>query len=246
MSLLLRIYSALLFISIGTLQAQAPIEPAAILAAGTQYLESIYHEDQDSLAPLFDGKHYLRNQLITDGHAFYPGEDPIMGSIQIENYAISGIRLCYDVHQDLLVFVPEKIWVGEIIMNPELVDRFSLGAYEFVNMQVFPPMANEGRFPKPGYYEVLYAGKTQAYAKRIKSFLENLDNPFNQGKYWQKDAFYLVSKGRTYPLRTQKDLVKGLNDTSGSLRSYIRKENFRFKRASSLELARLLAYYDSL
>lgn len=243
MSLLLRISSVLLFISLGTLRAQTPDE---VLTAGTQYLESIYHEDQDSLAPLFDGKHYLRNQLITDGHAFYPVEDPVWGSIQIGNYAISGISLCYDVFQDLLVFVPEKIWVGEIVMNPDLVDRFSLGAYEFVNMRTFPPMANEGRFPKPGYYEVLYVGETQAYTKRMKSFSENLDNPFNQGKYWQKDAFYLVCKGRTYPLRTQKDLVKGLNDTSGSLRTYIRKEKFRFKRATSADLARLLAYYDSL
>lgn len=248
MNLLLRILFLLIFAGIGKLGAQSlSTESAHILAAGTRYLRSVYDQQSDSLEILFDGKRYIPSQLETNGHPYYPEDRLSPCVILLENRSLSGIQLRYDVYRNQLVYVPDDKWLGEIALNKDRVQGFEIENHRFVYLHSFPPQAN-GRPAAlaPGYYEVLYEGEVIAYAKRVKSFTANPGGTFDQGKYWENDSRYLVVKDHIYPIRKKKDLVKVLNDPTNALRDYMRKTHFRFGTATDVELARLLAFYDTL
>jgi hypothetical protein len=248
MKILLRV---LLFLALAwtrSLVGQAlQAEPREVLAAGTRYLQSVYAARSDSLALLLDGERYYPSLLLTNGYPYFAQEEPIRGTVVLENRSISGVALRYDVHHDQLVYVPDAKWLGEVALNKDRIRGFRIGAHRFEHLYIFSP-ASDGQPAslKPGYYEILYDGAVSAFAKRAKIFIENQGGLFDQGKYWDRDTRYVVCRGHTYPIRKKKELIHALDDTTGALRGYMRKEKFSFGLATDEEFVRLLAFYDTL
>ena len=229
----------------GSLAAQPREAPDA--DASTRYLWSLYEPYRDNTELLFDGRQYFPSRLITQGHPYFPEDRIMAGAVRLENHEITGVQLRYNAYRNLLIFVPESRWLGEIVLNPNRITGFDLENHRFAHLKNFPPMAGiRQASPLPGYYEVLYEGQVALYVRRSRRFLENLGDTFNQGKYWANDSRYLVRDGRTYVIKKKKSLMRALDEQTGALRTFMRKSKFQWGIATDADFRQLLQFYDTL
>lgn len=195
--------------------------------------------------PLLTGQLYPMPHPRINGHpwllANWEG-----GQVSWQGQWIDCPKMRYDLVLDQLVVRPDT-GMAEIILLPvSLVPGFTLRAKTFLRL-------DETRLPvapawlQQGYYE-------QAYRDEERELLIKHDKHLNISEkmtyidrsFKGQRLLFLYQGGSFYRLRGKGSLLKLLADQKPALRRYLRRREIRFRRASSEELAGLLAYYATL
>jgi hypothetical protein len=192
-------------------------------------------------AHLYTGKEYYSYEKGIKGHPFF--ESPQMQNCDIfyDGIFYSNIPLLFDiVRQEIVINRYNKN--VRISLFSEKVEYFTLAGHRFENITLA-----EGKDENisNGIYDIVFDGKTRVVVKRFKR-IKNPIKAEDPPVFVEEDAFYIQNGDRFYPIENRSSLLPALNDKRETIKIYIRKNKFRFKKNIEKELIMTTAYYSTL
>ncbi len=209
-------------------------------------LEQLYDLENEDMARLLNGRHHHSYYPTTVGHPFLY-EEWTLGSVKTSLYSYHSLSLRYDIFQDALVFAANLAFQKIIWINPDQVLSFSLNGRTFVFLGRGEEIeAMEAVRLSPGYFELLYEGKTQLIAKRLKSISSVQNDIHNDGKFYEKSLRYMISNHQFFPVKKNKDLFRFIDHHQEEITRYLKDKKIRVGKIPDAQFVDLISYYDSL
>ena len=131
-------------------------------------------------------------------------------------------------------------------MNENQVKSFWIQEKQFDYLEGEEKTAMKDGNLIPGYFELLYEGKSKLYAKREKRFKEFRDDYDYVGEFYEKSFYYLFRDQTFWTIRGKKDLIQFTEDHKAELELYIKQQGIHFRSMTDEQLVQLITYYDSL
>ncbi|RKD13311.1 hypothetical protein BCY91_10920 [Pelobium manganitolerans] len=244
MKLSVRLLSAL-FVLIFTLPSRSQtISDSLFVAHATNYTVNNYLNQLKSEAPIYDGQKYLPDlRLDENGHTLFLSNQYTKGSVVYDGHLFNNVDMEYDLVHDQLVLLNYDR-VSGIVLKQAHVDSFYLHGHSFVHIRPADIKAKEIR---PGYFELLYNGKVDLLAKRIKTISETTTQ-YKVKRTVEQQDFYYVHKDSSYiRIRNKKDLFSVFGDTHTSKESqqYLKSQHINFRKDKEKAMLALLKWHDS-
>lgn len=162
------------------------------------------------------------------------------GSVEYDGENFENVSMIYDLYTDQLVVLLYN-HASPIALIADKVSSFDLHQRHFVRV------ANGGI--KAGFYEQLYAGKSQLI-KRTEKLLKSTSDRNGRERLFVpfKDVpDYYVKKGSVYyKVSSQSSVLDLLADKKKELKQYIKDKHLQFDDLRELALTSVMAYYDSI
>ncbi|UOQ71268.1 hypothetical protein [Hymenobacter cellulosilyticus] len=220
---------------------------SSLLAAATTRLTSLQMAPAEGNSNLYNGTEYVRYEKTfrsVKGHQFFQAAEELTGNIFYDGALYTNVPLQYDIRYDQLVLrFPQSPY--QLKLHTEKVGYFTVNRHRFVQING-PAPATAGALV-PGFYDVLYEGRTRVLAKRIKKIQETLTGGGVELAFLESNRFFLEKEGKPYPISGKGDLLTALADKKKELRQFVSAQKLSFNKdqqeASFVKLAR---YYDTL
>ncbi len=226
------------------LQAQSPEK---LVAQQQQKLAYLYVQDHGGMGLLIHGKVYEDYFPTAKGIPFWFSTDWKVGSLQTEHFYYPKLPLKYDAHLDALIYAANLVDQTFVRVNELQVKSFWIQERQFDYLiDVGENATKEISSLTPGYFELLYEGKSKLYAKRIKRFQKNKDDYFNEGEFFEESIHVLLRDQTFWIIKGKRDLVEFTKDHEDEMDQYFKQQGIRFRSISDDQLVQLIAYYDSL
>ena len=218
--------------------AQVPDDSSFVIQARDK-AERRYWSEFGVYLPIYQGTNWTSPGPTVQGSTFYPGEKPVRGSLNYLGQQYENTRLLYDALKDrLLVQTNDE---SRLFMLPsQKIYGFTLEDLTFIRpsaASVKPGLSDTG------FYQVLYAGKSEVLVKRSKVIAyQPTEDPPNvlvtQSQYFvfNGDRFVLVN--------SMADLASLKGKKSKGLQKRLRAEKLRFKDNPEKTLIRAAEWYD--
>ena len=172
----------------------------AVLPGHAQEGYDRYLQDVGSRALLWRGHLARRYPPLSEGTPWWTDARFLPGSVVYNGKHYAGVWMNIDaVQQDLVVtgFAGD----AQKVLRRDCVERFSLGGWEFVNLQ-----ALHGASMPAGYWQAVYDGRAKVYRQVVK----NLKKDYS-GRRWIEETVaygHLSDNGKWTPLRRRSQLSK--------------------------------------
>ncbi|MBL7698232.1 MAG: hypothetical protein JNK79_08745 [Chitinophagaceae bacterium] len=154
----------------------------------------IYANATGTQAGFYNGVQYRRYpNFITSGQPFFIADSLINGTVTYDGVRYENVKLQYDEVNDQLITTDVQGDNLVQLYKPK-VSAFSIGSHIFTNL-------TSGNYPGPGYYRVLYSGKSQIIVKEVKSIQVRTGDTRDQ-------TIRSVEGSVDYYLKTQKGYTK--------------------------------------
>ena len=226
----------------GFLFAQA-LSDSAFVVMISHHMNDLYFGELKSEAPIYNGKMYHPvSNLDEGGHALFLSNQYTKGTLVYNANVYHDVNLMYDLVRDELVLLNFD-QVGGIVVWPDCVDAFSLHQHTFIHIGR-DSVAKKGI--TPGYYDLLYKGKTSLLAKRIKTITEVPDQYKVNRTVSEENRYYLLKDSVYTLIKSRKDLLRLLGPTRAENLRYIKKEHINFKKNKENAMVRIVSYNDSI
>jgi hypothetical protein len=186
----------------------------------------LYYTRGNSIVhPYFNENSWKSGEILYSGHVF-----------QVE-------MLKYDINSDYLIVLFQRGKNGfPVYLNKEVIKEFIITGHHFRYLSEFNAEDEDG--PVPGYYEIIYNGKTRLYVRWTKS--ESLERHSLETDYIQNIECFLEKEGKYLRIKNQKSFINSLNEHEEEIRSYMRKNGMRFSPADYKSIIKVLELYDNL
>jgi len=193
---------------------------------------------------VYNGKVYKSFGLLSDNeHTFFLNEEFTPGTIGYDGYTYKNVKIKYDLNKDQLVLL-HLDGITEIVVPPELVDFFSLYNHKYLNVKLNSYTSIAGI--KPGYYDLLYDGKTDLLAKRVKTVSEKITQTQVERTVAQYDKYYLLKDSVYIAIKNKKVLLKLLRSTQSQNQQFIKAKQLSFKSEKEKAMIELVKFHDSI
>jgi hypothetical protein len=212
----------------------------------------------DALGKLsaYAAKFYGTDDVVVNGRKYFPEHynakgDPyflmdvwIEGSLVIDGKEYDKQDLLYniDIERVILKTSIEDSLTIYLVLNNEFIDAFYLGQRYFVNAK---KQALEKEFP--GFVELVYKGNFSVMSRHQKSFVSEYSRSAPNGFYsGTKSAHYILNQGQPDKLSTKKSLLKYFSDHQKEIKTFMRKQKIKYKKADYIQLNQLFEYCDEI
>jgi hypothetical protein len=149
----------------------------------------------------------------------------------------------YDICIDQLVIL---LHIGEfsypVCINRDVVKEFIINDHHFMFLNDIPTLELQNLIP--GFYEVLYSGKTMLYVRWVKN--KAINKLTFETEYPLKVYYYLKKDGKYLQFKNQSSFIEALNDHKNEIISYMKTNKLRFSSGRKDIIIKVLEYYDSL
>lgn len=204
----------------------------------------VYDKYIDKNAMVYSGISYAKNYGGIKDHPFFLEDYWEPGNVNYDGNSYDSIDLMYDVYNDLLIV--ENFSMSGLPSPIQLfapkVNSFSLHGYHFVCL-----LADTLTNIKGGYYNLMYDGQhSKVLVKRRKELVKSNDINSVREMFVEKDKFYILKGGTMYQVKKRRSILKVLADKNKALKVFIRKNGLNFKTNTDEQIARVVAYYDSI
>jgi hypothetical protein len=237
------LFSILVFIAGASASAQVAVQDSVAFRAPADP-GLIYHAFLFPETALYNSVEYVPFPfLFTGSHPFY--QTPVFktGSLSFNNIVYYNVPLMYDVIQQLLIVGQSEGFI-KIQLDGELVNWFTLSGQYFTKLG---KDSTADGFPGPGFYAVLYSGKSVLLKKESKNILENVNVEGIERTAVGSNSYYLFKNNRYYHIKNKKSLLKVLTDRKKEIRQFMRRNKLDMKGDDfDLALSRTIPYYDVL
>ena len=226
------------------LQAQSPEERVAVQQ---QKIALVYAREHGNMAQLLYGKVHEDYYSSAKNSPFWFSADWTVGSLQTPQVYYPELLLKYDAHLDALIFAADMMNQTFVWVNEDEVKSFWIHEKQFDYLgRGAEKSALESVNQNPGYFELLYEGKTILYAKREKRFQQYRDDYKHTGEFYEKNIYFLVEDQTFWEIKGKKDLIRFAPDHEGEIEQYIKEKDINFRNISDDQLVLLIAYCNSL
>ena len=124
----------------------------------------------------------------------------------------------------------------------EKLKYFTVSGHRFENIAL-----TEGKDENisSGIYDIVFDGKASVLVKRVKR-IKNPVKAEDPPEFVEEDVFYIRNGNSLYAVDNRSSLIHSMNDKGELIKTYIRKNKFRFKKNIEKELIMTAAYYSTL
>lgn len=210
----------------------------AITMAKQKYISAI-----DANAHVFNGPEYV--SPVKDkkeiGDPFYLDYDWQQGNVHYEGQLYEHIPLRYDIFQDKLL-VEYSQGYESIQLDSKKIKHFEINGHFFVWLSSTTNQLDIN----DGFYDLLFNGNVDVYAKRFKSLKEIMDVNIMKVEYIEKRKLYVNKDERFYLITKKRDIWNVFGEHKTSLKKIISREKINFRSNPESALVAIGKHYDEL
>ena len=222
--------------------AQTANSDSTQLAKAIQVQQLKFQEHVNTNALLYNGTAYLHYWNKEIGHPYFETAQFQPSEIVYKEFRYRNVLLKYDLLKKQLVTLNASKEFEMALLNENILE-FIIGGHVFININNDSIQSDN---PGPGFYEVLYKGKTQVIAKYYKRVEASLKAEDNYSKFVQYSFFYIKAGGAFHLVEASSDIYQLLKDQRAVLRKYSNKEKLHYSKNPDKTIVSLAIYYDSI
>ena len=217
-------------------QSNVSIDSSAFNAA-KEYFQNEVREDSH----LYTGEEYVRYAANIQGHAFFNNDQMQNGDIFYDGTLYKNIPLLYDiVRQEVVINNFDKS--TQIKLLNQKIKYFKLQGHTFRN---FSLVEGSDENVTSTIYDEVFEGKASVLARRIKHIKNGLkaEDPTS---FVEEDEYYIRNEKNLYAISGKSSVLEAFRNKKESIKIFIHKNKFRFKKNLETELVNTAAYYSTL
>lgn len=199
---------------------------------------------------------YSTDDLLVNGQIYIPTRRGAMGSpyfgenqfsngiVIIKGRQFDDVLLKFNLEDQRLILraALESGKYVTIVLNPKMLDAFSIGGHEFINANHY---FNSSDFS--GFYTLVYEGNFAFLIKYEKEFRPIYDTQTPNGSYNEMSLEYFVlEEGKLENITKKKALLSYFSIQKKEIKSFMREYKIQYKKASIFSLNKLMRYCDSV
>ena len=183
-------------------------------------------------------------------YEFYPPANKGSFYFQDKNHCVPGliryngnwyknILLLYDIYNDIMVSTLDN---NLFILNTEKIADVYLLNHHFIHIN-----GQSKDNLTPGFYDVIYNGRSQVLIKRIKIINDHVTGSQEAETFYEDRSNAYVKKGNKYYLvDSRSSFLDTFKDKKKDLNRYMSDNKIDYKKDKEDAVAKLAAYYDSI
>lgn len=223
-------------------QARFPDRKDQVMSDRISYIMDLHDSIIGVDKNLVGGEMYYPHRKNARNHPFYQEESWIRGSVKVSGEVYKDLLLRYDIVTDQALMLHISDGAMVIVLNKNDITGFTLEDVSFVRLN------REGVFDNkdfnPGYYQEVYKGDLQLYAKWLKQ--RSINNGFLPDEFKQEIDLLLVKDDTYQVIKNDKDLRNILEDRKQEIRRYMQKNNIHVRLSTPEQLGTVISYYEQL
>ncbi len=234
--------AALIFCAVfwQTARGQSTVPDTSFYAAALKNNQQLYASGTGYQSRLVNGRQYFYYERLYKGDAYYMGYEWRPADISYDGVTYTNVPALYDVYKDVLVVqLPDK--QDNYSLSGAKLAQFTLLGHTFIRIDADTINADF----KPGFYDLLYLGKSLALAKTVKT-LQNTGTKITDKSFVEEKTYYLKYNGIYYEAGSEGAALRVFKDKKKELQQYIKSSGIKFRRDPEQALVKIAAYYDHL
>lgn len=190
---------------------------------------------------LYNGSEYIFQSNGISGHPFFESNHLLKSEIEYDGTVYYGIPLAYDIVQDR-IFTTDSSMNFNIQLYNERVTYFLMSGHHFVRV-----MMDSGRssITRAGFYDLLYEGRINVYAKRTKAAERGFKNEDSM-RFVSYTDYFIMENGEFIKIDSKGSLFAAFRDQKDLVKKYYRKTDLNFKKDPANAIVKTTAYYAQL
>lgn len=192
-------------------------------------------------AHLYTGKEFIKYSVNIKGHPFFETDQMQSGDISYDGTLYENITLLFDIVNQQVVINRYNSEERIQLLNEKL-KYFTFDGKRFENI-----FSIEGKDENVSstIYEIMSEGKASLLVRRIKKIKNGLkaEDPTS---FIEEDEFYVRKEKSLYAIDGKESVMEAFSDKKDLVKTFIRKNRFRFKKNIEKELIATAEYYSTL
>jgi hypothetical protein len=239
MKILLFLISVLLFLNPSFSQS---VKQDSISDLQLQKAIDLYDHFSADNAPVYNGIEYIYYNFKMEGDPYFITGDFSKGWVNYSGRKYDSLSVMYDVARNQVVILgyDQK---SRIVLQNEFVDSFGLLGHTFIKLKE----DHQQNLYNTGFYDMLYNGKVQFMARRIKAMNMKIEGMVVVRPFYVKDRFYVHKDGLYYLVNRRKDVYHLFDDKIHEIKKLMRKQHLKIRRKNFEQATtKVTALYDQL
>ena len=206
---------------------------------------SLFYASIGEQSRLYNGTEYHFSDPVTKGNAFFSDVNAFTpGSIAYDGTYFNGVPMLYDIYYDKVVVLLYNHF-SKFSLIKEKVKSFDFLSHHFINIDADTLGVNT--IIKSGFYDELYAGKTQVLAKRLKNIQTRSSGTLGSEAYFNPVKDYYIRKNNVYySFGGEGSLTSILKDKKKEIQQYLKANQIKFRQDPEEAMVKIASYYDHL
>jgi hypothetical protein len=211
-------------------------EPDSFIHAKAFFRDKIKED-----AHLYTGKEFIKYSVNIKGHPYFETDQMQNGTIFYDGTLYENIPLQYDITGQSVVI--NRFNTDErILLLDEKIKYFTFDGHRFEN--IFSVEGKDENITNT-FYDVMFNGKASVLVKRIKHIKNGL-HPEDPASFVEEDELYVRNGKNLYAIDSKNSALQAFSDKKDLVKTFIRKNKFRFKKNTEKELIIIADYYSTL
>ena len=192
-------------------------------------------------AHLYTGKEFIKYSVNIKGHPFFETDQMQTGTIFYDGTLYENVPLLYDIVGQEVVINRFESEEGIRLLNDK-IKYFTFDGHRFENI-----FSAEGRDESitNTFYDIMYSGKGSVLVRRIKLIKKSLKAE-DPASFVEGDELYVRKGQNLYAIDSKNSVLQAFSDKKDAVKTFIRKNKFRFKKNTEKELIMTAEYYSTI
>ena len=203
-------------------------------------IKAYYQKEIGDKSHLYIGKEYAKYKSGIKGTQFFISTQMQNSAIFYDGTLYEDVPLLYDLVRQEVVINRYDDNTRIKLLN-EKIKYFIISGHRFENF-AFRERNNHNI---NDFYDIIFDGKADVLVNRIKK-VEMTLNPEDPPKFTERDKIFIQNENNIYTVDKTNSILKALNDKKDMVRTFIRKNKFKFKNNAEEEIVKTVAYYETL
>lgn len=228
---------------VGKLTAQNITNNGPTPPVEQQNIDNYFNTALKRQLPLYNGHQYeFYSRTITGTAYFKDATTWNTGSLNYDGSYYTNIPLLYDIVKDVLVsYLPDGYTKYALVSGK--VNDFYLLDHHFIYLN--DSLDTKGFSIKAGFYDQLYIGHLQVWAKRVKTLQNDIAAGAKLKEYFSERTYYYLKKDNKYYVITNESSFTNLfKDIKKELQQQLKANKTDFKNDTEKAIIMLATYYD--
>jgi len=210
-------------------------------------VESLYNHTEQIYSTddlLVNGQIYMPTRPRAKGSPYFGENQFSSGIVIIKGRQFDDVLLKFNLEDQRLILraALESGKYVTIMLNPKMLDVFSIGGQEFINADHYFNNTDIS-----GFYTLVYEGDFAFLIKYEKKFRAVYDTQTPNGSYNEMSLEYFVlEEGKLENITKKKAFLNHFSNQKKEIKSFMRKYKIQYKKASIFSLNKLMRYCDSV
>lgn len=238
------VFTLIILAVVHPVKAQTAQEDSIFYQTALTHTILFYKKQLGDQSPFYNGSRYSPiGFTFRTGSPYFISDSFNLGSVVYDDILFDSVNLLYEDMRELLVSRNNNNYLLQLVN--QRVSSFIISGHPFIRL--IADSLSPG-IPKTGYYEILYAGRSQLLKKTFKTIVEEPSVYENTViRYIEEtDNYYIRIAGHYQHVKSKTELLTLLHDHQKEIQRYIKKAKLSFRKDKENLLIQTAEYYDQI